>query len=473
MEGRSHLHLLQDLALIGATKALLSGFVIAAGFHGISDDDFSRTVIAQHFAQAPRVSPSSICVDDPSQMSWLPLPFWITGSAMILLGTSLAVARGVGVAFGVVAMWMVYAAAARVLADRKLALIAALVACARPASVLYGAASTPDLAGAAAMTLVVALITTTKPAFVLASVVTFAATLTRYEAWLLVPAVAGLATLAALGGTLPRPQLVAVLALSGAGPLSWLAYNHAAFGDALHFAKVVSDYKLTLQADAPLTRLIEIPRAILLAEPEVLGVFVIAAVVLCKTTALAVHRKALWIFLALGLALTALSTRGGGPTHHVERAVYSMHLYLTIATTALIAAVRRERLVTPLAFIVAAPLSLIRLIHRESVAQRDTEIEMGAALDAVVPRGERVVIAATDFGHFAIQAAFARPGDIHPHDPVAPTLNGTPSTRAVLNAARSRGARFVVGPFNDPPPFAGRIVFCHRGLCVAELNETP
>lgn len=454
-------------------KALLGGLCIAAGFAGISDDDFSRTVIAQHFAQAPTLSPSSICVDDPSQMSWLPFPFWITGAAMLLLGNSLAVARGVGVAFGVVAMWLVYGAARRVLAERRLALIAALVACALPASVLYGAAYTPDLIGAAAMTLVVALATTERPSFVLAGAVTLGATLTRYEAWLLVPCVVVLAAVAVRAGSLTRVKFLGVVALSVAGPLSWLAYNQSAFGDALHFLSVVSNYKLELQGSEPFARLIEIPRAISFAEPELLGLFAIAAWLLRKTSALTPHRSAFWIFAFLGLALTVLSVRGGGPTHHVERAVYSMHLYLVIATTALVATVRRERLVTPLAFIIAAPLSVIRLIHRESVAERATEIEMGEALKAVVPRGQRVVIAATDFGHFAIQAAFARPGDIHPHDPVAPTLNGTPSSRAVLNAAHERGARFIVGPFDDPPPFDGRVVFCHRGLCVAELNETP
>ena len=43
--------------------------------------------IAQQFAHAPRV--------DPSGTSWLPLPFWLSGASMMVLGSGLGMLAGV------------------------------------------------------------------------------------------------------------------------------------------------------------------------------------------------------------------------------------------------------------------------------------------------------------------------------------------------------------------------------------------
>src|SRR5438045_7803076 len=73
-----------DLLAVLAGKGAASFAVLHAGFYALSDDDFSRVVIAERFAVAPSL--------DPSGTSWLPLPFWLTGSAMAAFGRTLYVA---------------------------------------------------------------------------------------------------------------------------------------------------------------------------------------------------------------------------------------------------------------------------------------------------------------------------------------------------------------------------------------------
>ncbi len=55
---------LGSLAAIVAFKVALAGLVLARGFTHVSDDDYSRTVIAERFAHVPRL--------DPSGTSWSP-----------------------------------------------------------------------------------------------------------------------------------------------------------------------------------------------------------------------------------------------------------------------------------------------------------------------------------------------------------------------------------------------------------------
>src|SRR5258708_5110695 len=80
----------------------ICAYVIRQGFSHISDDDYARSVIAERFAYAPGL--------DPSGTSWLPLPFWITGAAMVAAGRSLATARGVALALGAASIAAPYAA---------------------------------------------------------------------------------------------------------------------------------------------------------------------------------------------------------------------------------------------------------------------------------------------------------------------------------------------------------------------------
>lgn len=66
-----------------------------------------------------------------------------------------------------------------------------------------------------------------------ASIAACAASLTRYEGWLLLPFVAGYVALA--GGRGRWAKTVLFCAIAGFGPLMWLAHNWWYFGDALYF----------------------------------------------------------------------------------------------------------------------------------------------------------------------------------------------------------------------------------------------
>src|SRR4051812_25970635 len=92
-----------DFAFLAVLKALVSAVVLASGFRAVSDDDFSRVVIAETWAHDPRF--------DASGTSWLPFPFWLNGAFLHVFGRSLDVARGVSFVLGVLSIALVYEAA--------------------------------------------------------------------------------------------------------------------------------------------------------------------------------------------------------------------------------------------------------------------------------------------------------------------------------------------------------------------------
>src|SRR5690349_1107273 len=116
-----------DLAIVATVKLTVSLFVLSLGFRAVSDDDFSRVECAQYWSFVPGFAlPGS---------SWLPAPFWITGGVMMVLGRSLAVGQGVALALGLASALLVYASARLLLADRRAALLGALLG----AGFLWGA----------------------------------------------------------------------------------------------------------------------------------------------------------------------------------------------------------------------------------------------------------------------------------------------------------------------------------------------
>src|SRR5208337_2113222 len=101
-----------------------------------SDDDYSRVVIAERFAHSPAL--------DPSGTSWLPLPFWISGAAMMAFGRSLDVARAIAVALGAVSVAVPYAGMRVVGVARWPALAATALTMALPWSAWLGVATVPE-----------------------------------------------------------------------------------------------------------------------------------------------------------------------------------------------------------------------------------------------------------------------------------------------------------------------------------------
>src|SRR5260221_10263104 len=73
------------LVILGLLRMAVSSVVAGRGLTALSDDDYARVTIAQQFAGHAKF--------DPSGTSWLPFPFWATGTVMKVLDPSLDVAR--------------------------------------------------------------------------------------------------------------------------------------------------------------------------------------------------------------------------------------------------------------------------------------------------------------------------------------------------------------------------------------------
>src|SRR5258708_3062804 len=109
-----------DLGILWTLKIVVGAWLLHLGFSHISDDDYARVVIAETFAHAPKL--------DPSGTSWLPFPFWLTGSVMMAFGRSLPVARALAFALGVISVAPVYLAARAIGISRVVATVAVAVA---------------------------------------------------------------------------------------------------------------------------------------------------------------------------------------------------------------------------------------------------------------------------------------------------------------------------------------------------------
>ncbi len=161
------------LALVLA-KAAVGLAVLASGFTHVSDDDYARVVIAQGFAIAPRL--------DPSGTSWLPLPFWIAGSAMIATGRSLLAARVVAGILGALSPLPALFALRRNGVSTVAILGGLALAFASPWSAWSGVATIPD-GWTAALVAAAAFALMSERTLRIAAACAAAAALSRYDAW--------------------------------------------------------------------------------------------------------------------------------------------------------------------------------------------------------------------------------------------------------------------------------------------------
>lgn len=457
--------LVRDAVAVALLKVAISALVLATGFRAVSDDDFARVVIAEQWAHAPRL--------DPSATSWLPFPFWISGTALLLLGRSLSIARTVALLFGVASALLIYVAARWITADRRSALAAAALAAAFPWSARLGVATVPELPTAAltllAMASLVPPVGAADPDRVWArrrlwgSLALLAATLSRYEAWPIAAAFAGWSLLRARGTALASavgPALIALL-----GPAAWIAWNRHAHGDAFHFVARVAAYRKALGGAEPgaLARLTAYPMAALREEPELFALFALA---LCLTfaPALAPMRERLRRFAwpsALALfqiaVLCLAMVKDGAPTHHPERAVLVAFLLAALvvgdlaASFATVASPWQRRLLgIGAAAAIGLSVAFIRSPQpREGFAPRADEIAVGLAGRALIPAGEKVLVEVVDYGHLAIVAAWSRPEDavldrsIDPRDP--PVRSSFEDAAALVARSSSVGASYLIG----------------------------
>ncbi len=303
-----------DAAVLCAVKLAVGAWILRRGFTHISDDDYARTVIAEQFAHAPRL--------DPSGTSWLPLPFWMAGSAMWIGGRSLRVARVVAVSLGTMSVVAPYAAMRSVTVPRAVAAVATAAAMLLPWNAWLGVATVPEAwtgaliaAGAIAMGNVHA-----RP---WAAAALGIASLSRYEAW---PACAMLAAFsgsnAARGERRRLETICALVAI--AGPLAWMTWNAHAHGSALHFVARVRAFRQAIgAADIPLReKLLGYPSALARETPEAAALGVVGATGMLASSAV----RARWGWAgAIGCAVMAFLVWGdvhdGAPTHHPARAL--------------------------------------------------------------------------------------------------------------------------------------------------------
>jgi hypothetical protein len=462
----------RDLIWLAVLRAGISAGVGAAGILALSDDDYARVTIAERFATSPRL--------DPSGTSWLPFPFWITGLAMKIFDPSLEVARLVAGAQAIAATWLVYAAGRRWGLSETRALTAAALATTLPAVAVLGAMTVPEFPTAALALFAIVAVTAPRAtdtathdatgaaprdvtdkgassradrAPLLAGAAMFGATLSRYETWPIAAALAVIVWRRERGH--PSWRRIASAALPLLGPALWIVHNRVAHGDALIFLRRVASYRAAL-GSAPSSR----PWVYLLGIAGGSPAPMLALALLVFAFLRANDRPAALAYLArfrgwcgcaaaLLVFLLAGQAMGGAPTHHSERALLVVWLMATLAAVDLAAMLR------PPFWRVAPVVLLLAVDCRNTLAdrgvRREAEEHAGKQLHALVPRGERVFAATTDYGYFAIMAAFGRPADvaIDSQDPRVKT--STTLLRDPWNAVvrlRAENASWLVAPSN-------------------------
>lgn len=440
--------LLRDGLAVVLARCLASLIVWSSGFRAVSDDDFARVVLAQSWAQSPRL--------DPTGTSWLPLPFWLTGGAMRLAGnTSLAFARGVAFSQAILSSLLLLAVARILVRDRRAALVGALCAVVFPWSARLGVATVPELPAAALSLFAVATLASSSGRLRLAGgVALLAASWSRYEPWPLAIAFV-LAQFVSGFGARPASLRARVAATGFAlvGPMAWLVHNHFTHDDALHFLTRVSAYKRAIGGDDSFASL-AYPLALVREEPE-LCLLALGAFAWVRGSTLRGFRAPLVALTAMVVALSLAAARGGAPTHHSGRALLAVWLLfaLYVGAKAYAAFERPGGARLGFAALMLVALSLGSFVLRpwygrlDSMAHRESETRIGARTRALVDGGP-VLLEVRDFGFFAIQAGSGAPDlfvldrTLDPLDPSAGSSFIDPGT---LRARIARtGARYVV-----------------------------
>ena len=407
----------RELVIDGFALALLKvaagAWILHAGFTHISDDDYARTVISEQFAHAPRF--------DPSGTSWLPFPFWVEGSAMMVFGRTLGVARAVALAAGAATVAAPYLAMRAIGTRRAAALTATVVATTLPWNAWLGVATVPEgWTGAIVAAAIVAMPLEKARPWATAGLAI--GSLARYEAWPACAAMAALCVLQAIkGGSVRRELAWAALAL--AGPLAWMAWNAHAHDGPLHFVTRVTAFRQAVGAAAmPIAdKLVGYPRA-LAGEAPVAAALGLAGIVFLRRR----DARARWGWpaaTALGiLAFLVLGdVRDGAPTHHAARALVAVTWVLVAmgvdAAFALADQLRtRPAMRTPVtcgavvvAGLVAGTAVLGWSAFPGSTEPEQREAQIARGLDLRTRHVTAIVITPCSFEHFALLASWGEP----------------------------------------------------------------
>jgi hypothetical protein len=464
-----------------ALRACVSYGAIHTGFRAISDDDYSRVVIAQVFAAQP--------VWDPSATSWLPFPFWLYGFCLSALGASLAKARAIAMVISLVGPLGVWLAGRWLGLSRIACLIAGIISCAIPYAAWLGVATTPDYFTALLLLLgACSLARRCEKVRLLGALAIAAACLSRYEAW---PVAVLWAAISALDGLRHRNWKFMVLAgLVLAAPLAWMLNGALNHHDALFFIKRVVTYKraLGLPTASVLSRLLATPRHLLVDAPELWAVAVLVAILATLKHKPFLKRRwcrpivailSLLVFLCMG------DLSDGAATHHVGRTLLMPWFFLALILAAGVTSVARDRSLRHralLALLLIGAYSFVFCVLRptftsvDGFCARNEETEVGTQASSRVPMGEKLAIDTLDYGYFAVEAAFGRPKEtviLDSHDPRHPKAANIFAAAETLSEALAKyPARWLVAPTKHERTLTAVARIHYRGptLMLAELN---
>ena len=434
-----------DAVVLVIAKAALSVWIWHLGFSHVSDDDYARVVIAEQFAHAPQL--------DPSGTSWLPLPFWVNGAAMMVFGRSIETARGVALVLGAVSVAAPYVALRAVGVARGVAVAGVVVAMTVPWNAWLGAATVPEASTAALIAVgAIAMGSARASVHVWGAGALAVAALSRYEAWpvcAVMAVVAGAGAVGAwrrvgvgvgdggggdgraqsdgdarvgVGAREARCEIVAAL-IAVSAPIAWMAWNAHAHGDAFHFlARVAAFRQASGAAAVPLAeKLLGYPRAIVDAMAGLLPLAVVGVVALGDGDVRRRWRAPLAAMAAMLAFLIYGDVRDGAPTHHAERAVVALCWVIaafgadgarSIARRFAWRRPKREMFVVgAIAAFAVGWMGAVLEAWREYPARgeeerRELQVARGRELRA---RGVVVMVTPCAFEHFALIAAFGAP----------------------------------------------------------------
>ncbi|MBI5536620.1 MAG: hypothetical protein HY898_28120 [Deltaproteobacteria bacterium] len=431
-------------ALLIAARAIATIVAQKCGFHTLSDDDFARITIAQAFARAPRL--------DPSATSWLPLPFWSEGAAMMLLGRSLVVAQAFAATMSAASCVVLYAASRVAGVQPRAAIAGSLICTLTPVALLVGAAPVPDFGVAVLCASALILLRANDPRWRIASgVLVLMATLCRYEPWPAAIAIAVMAWTFRAAEGCPKPSVHTrwvACALALAGPCLWIAWNAHAHGDPLHFHARVSAYRTALGAGSSGLRalLSGYPSALAADAPALLVVVLLgwSGWRLPKGARCSWSRPLVGALVVLA-ALVLADAAGSAPTHHPERALLAVWFVGWIAASDHLDRALSVRKRGRLAIMVAAGLAVLAFgVYRMSSiftgygVDRQDEVRVGAWLSANTGADDRVLVDPVDYGYFAIMAASGAPERVVLSRGLDPRAAKMPSPFESASALRAR-----------------------------------
>jgi hypothetical protein len=389
---------------VGLTRALITALCLWSGFRAISDDDYSRVVIAARFAAEPTL--------DASGTSWLPLPFWLYGVPMWLFGDSLVTARAVAGLLGVLSAVLVWAAGRALGLSARAALVGALAAALLPYGAWLSAATVPEAPSAAL--LLFGVVSLARPELRLrcwGAVALGTACLCRYEVWAPTLVFALICAGQALRQRRRELWLPVVVALAPIG--LWLVHGQVRHGSALFFVTRVSQYRSALGQEASgwLHASLQTPWSIVRFEPEL---FAVVAVALGLSVGKGRSPFGSGAFgpsvalLALLAFLIAAQATGGAATHHPERSLLAIFWFLALLAAGLITQLAEQPARAWRLPVLALPLALaghllLRPPLRDTFVDRREEEQVGGLLRRLSARN--VALDSDDFGFFAIQAA--------------------------------------------------------------------